>query len=157
MKNKIIFLYMAIGLSVSLNAEIKISVLGDGTKDIHIVTDGNNVEGTSISTDENGNSNYVYIDKNSQIINSRIGSTVIVNRKFTKEEATAHYQRRINHYEAKIENYHNKIQKYQDKIAEKPRRRERYQARIEKCYTKINEYKNKISKAKSKLQEYQHQ
>lgn len=145
MQNKFLILYMAIGLTISTNAEVKVSVSGYG----------DDIQGASISTDDNGNTNYIYVDKGSHIVNSTIGSTVIVNRKFTKEEGLSHYKKKIDRYEDKIDKYHGKINTYHDKIAEKPKYRERYQDKIDNYHDKINEYKRKITEAEIKLKEYQ--
>lgn len=155
MKNNFFLLSIAIGLSVSSNAEVEISVGGYANDEIHISANGNNIQTSSVSTDKNGNTNYIYVDKGSQIIDSTIGSTVISNHKFTKEEGIQHYTNKINRYEEKIAKYHDKINHYQQKIADKPRKRERYQNKIVDYQDKINNYKEKILEAERKLEEYQ--
>lgn len=155
MKNNFFLVSIAIGLSVSSNAEIQISVGGYANDEIHISSNGNDLQTSPVSTDENGNTNYIYVDKGSQIINSTIGSTVIVNRKFTKDEGIRHYNNKINRYEEKIAKYHDKINNYQHKMVEKPAKRERYQDKIHHYQDKINEYQQKLLEAERKLKEYQ--
>ncbi len=145
MQNKIFILSMAIGLTISVNAEVDISISGYGQHDIKDV---------SVSTDDRGNTNYIYVDKGSHIVDSTIGSTIVTNHQFTKEEGIRYYNRKINRYQDKIETYHNKIDNYHDKISQKPHKRERYQNKIEHYKDKINEYRKKITEARIKLKKY---
>jgi len=146
MKDKIFILYMAIGLTTSINAEVKVSVSGYGE---------NEIKGVSVSTDDKGNTNYIYVDKGSNIVDSTIGTTVIANHHFTKEEGIEYYTKKINRYKDKIDKYYNKIDDYNDKILKKPKRKEYYQDRIEHYEDKINESKKKIAEAEIKLKKYQ--
>ncbi len=135
MKNNFLILSVVIGFSVSSYAEVQISVENYGHKSIQISTNNDNLQNTSISIDK--------------------GTQIIVDRKYTREEALLHYQRKIHRYEEKILKYHNKIKDYHEKIAEKPKKTERYQSKIENYQAKINEYHQKIEATKRKLREYQ--
>ena len=108
-----------------------------------------NMDKVVVTTDDNKNSDYIYVDKNSQIINSTIGTTVYINSKpKTQEEKNHYYQKKIQRYEEKIDRYRLKIENYQAKIIKKPKYSERYRARID-------EYELKIEKFQEKIKEFQ--
>jgi len=129
-------LLIIIGLNNLLNGDVQISISGYNGEDVSLSTYGR----------ENGS--YVYVDENSHIINSTIGTTVHIDSEpLTKEERIAYYTKKIYRYEDKIENYWNKIDKYKEKIINKPKNRERYERKIDKYREKIEEYRSKIREA----------
>jgi len=108
-----------------------------------------NMDKVMVTTDDNKNKDYIYVDKNSQIINSTIGTTVYVNSEpKSQEEKNLYYQKKIQRYTEKIDRYRLKIEKYQAKIIKKPKYSERYSDRIE-------EYELKIEKFQEKIKEFQ--
>ena len=142
---KLIALPIIISFSTLIMAEVHVSIHDKNY-------DNNNVV---VSTDRQGNTDYIYVDKDSQIINSTIGTTIYINQSTprTKEESIIYYNERINYYNSKINDYNDKINHYKEKIINKPKYRERYNNKITKYVEKINSYKNKINSTELKLAE----
>ena len=136
MKHKSLITFIIIGLNNLLNGDVQISI------------SGYNGEAISLSTHGRENGSYVYVDENSHIVNSTIGTSVHIDSEpLTKEERIVYYTKKIYRYEDKIENYWNKIDKYKEKIINKPKNRERYERKIDKYREKIEEYRSKIREA----------
>jgi len=133
-----------ISFTTSVMAEVYVS--------IH---DKNHDNSVVVSTDREGNRDYIYVDKDSQIINSTIGTNVYINQSTprTKEESIIYYNQRIDYYNRKIDEYNDKINHYQEKILNKPKYRERYRNKITKYIEKIDSYENKINSVELKLAE----
>ncbi|CAA6800307.1 MAG: Unknown protein [uncultured Sulfurovum sp.] len=144
MKKYPYILSLTITLSTFSASEVLISISDD---------DPNKKSNVVVSTDKNGNKDYIYIDKDSQIINSTIGTNININQSTprTKEESIAFYNKRIIYYKSKIDSYHDKIDKYKEKIIDKPKYKERYQDKIERYFEKINSYKDKIAETNLKI------
>lgn len=137
MKNRIVILVAFMSGILGAESEIHISVPD--------AKQGN----LSVYSDDKGNVNYIYIDKNSSIKNSTIGTTIIINGEpKTKQEKIRYYNKKITRYQAKIRHYNEKINKYRDKIEAKPKNRDRYEAKIENYRAKIYNYQEKINQAK---------
>lgn len=137
MKHKSLITFIIICFNNLLNGDVQISISGYNGADISLSTYGR----------ENGS--YVYVDQNSHIVNSTIGTTIHIDSEpLTKEDRVSYYTKKIYSYEDKIENYWNKIDKYKEKIISKPKNRERYERKIDKYREKIEEYRRKIREAK---------
>jgi chromosome segregation ATPase len=135
---------MIIGLNISLSADVQVSISGYGNDKI------------SISTDDRGNRDYIYIDKNSRVVNSTIGTSISINnRHMNKEEKIEFQKKKINRYQDKIYRYRDKIDKYEEKIIDKPKNRDRYKSKIDGYLKKIDEYKRKIDESRMKIAQYQ--
>jgi len=134
-----------VSFTTSIMAEVHVSIYDENY-------DNNNVV---VSTDRQGNTDYIYVDKDSQIINSTIGTNIYINQSTprTKEESIIYYNERIDYYNSKINDYNDKINHYKEKIVNKPKYKERYNNKITKYVEKINSYKNKINSTELKLAE----
>jgi len=141
--SRLAILPIIVSFTTSIMAEVHVSIYDKNY-------DNNNVV---VSTDRQGNTTYIYVDKDSQIINSTIGTKVYINQSTsrTKEESIIYYNKRIDYYNRKIDEYNDKINHYQEKILNKPKYRERYNNKITKYIEKIDSYKNKINLAELKL------
>ena len=142
MKKRLLMISIIVGVTSASNAEIDVYVSG--------------VEQSPTSSDDKGNIEYIYVDKNSHIVNSVIGTNISTDGDpMTKEEQIEYYKKRIQHYIDKITHYEDKIKRYEEKITYKPKYRERYEHKIESYREKIENSKNKIESYKNKIKEAQ--
>jgi peptidoglycan hydrolase CwlO-like protein len=142
MKKRLLMISIIVGFTSASNAETHVYISG--------------VEQSPTSSDDKGNVEYIYVDKNSHIVNSVIGTNISTDGDpMTKEEQIEYYKKRIQHYEDKITHYEDKIKRYEEKITYKPKYRERYEHKIESYREKIENSKNKIESYKNKIIEAQ--
>ncbi|NEW61292.1 hypothetical protein GSY74_08350 [Sulfurovum sp. bin170] len=156
MQQKLLITTIIISSTLSLNAEVKVSISGYDKEDISISTNESGAKGVSVTTDDSGNKNFVYIDKGSSVVDSTIGTSIHVNSgSVSREDRIELYRKKINRYEDKIESYRAKIDKYRNKILDKPKYRDRYEGNIERYEDKIDEYIRKIRESEEKISQYQ--